>query len=62
MKLKAKCLLCPNMASHSLGYTNLNDESNWVGVYCNFCFVRKLQGIYLVWKKKNISTKNKESD
>lgn len=52
MVLKAKCLLCENPAIHSLGYTSLLDESNWVGVYCNSCFVKKLQGMYLVWKKK----------
>lgn len=47
-----KCLLCSTTAIHSLGYTSLHDGSNWVGNYCNSCFVKKLKGMYSVWSKK----------
>ena len=48
-----KCLLCSVTASHQIEYTNLlQPDIFWRGWYCTKCFIKKLQGMSKIYKKR----------
>jgi len=47
-----KCILCACGAVHHIVYTNLLENDSWNGLYCTKCFIKKLQGMYQVHKRR----------
>jgi len=49
---EVQCYTCDKMGIHFLSYLNYDTDVNWIGMYCNSCFVKKLRGMATVWSKR----------
>jgi len=57
---EVECYTCNKIGVHYLSYLNYDTDINWIGMYCNSCFVKKLIGMANVWSKNSIPLSQKK--
>lgn len=47
-----QCSTCDEKGIHLLSYSRRIDNIDWIGLYCDPCFVKKLRGMATTWSNK----------